>query len=73
MKLIGAANFAASYDDIKAGTYFGSVMHFKVYDEQNALKVAVEVAEDQTGPKKDFINTPPVIAANINQFNRPVF
>lgn len=73
VKIVGAANFAVGYDAIKAGDFYGSVVQSPVEDAQNALKVAVEVAEGQPVPKEDFINTPPVTAANINQFSRPVF
>jgi ribose transport system substrate-binding protein len=73
VKIVGAANFADGYDAIKAGDFYGSVVQSPVKDAENALKVAVEVAEGQPVPKEDFIDTPPVTAANINQFTRPVF
>ena len=73
VKIVGAANFADGYDAIKAGDFYGSVVQSPVEDAQNALKVAVQVAEGQPVPKEDFIKTPPVTSANINHFSRPVF
>jgi ribose transport system substrate-binding protein len=73
IKLVGATNFAVGYDAIKSGEYYGSVVQSPVEDARNALKVAVEVAEGQSVPKLDFIQTPQITGTNINQFSRPVF
>ena len=73
IKIVGATNFAVGYDAMKKGLYYGSVVQSPVTDAQNALKVAVEVAEGQSVPKNDYIKTPPITQANMDQFSRPVF
>lgn len=73
IKITGATNFGVGYDAIKAGCYYGSVVQSPVEDAQNALKLAVEVAEGQSVPETSYIDTPPITKKNIDKYQRPVF
>lgn len=73
IKLVGATNFAVGYDAIKDGDYYGSVVQSPVVDARNALRVAVRVAEGQPVKKLEYIDTPPITQANVDEFERPVF
>lgn len=73
IKIVGATNFAAGYDAIKANDYYGSVVQSPVTDAQNALRTAIRVAEGEEVSKTEFIDTPPITKENADTFSRPVF
>lgn len=73
MIFVGATNFGVGYDAIKAGEYYGSVYQSPVEDAKNALKTAQQILSGEQVPKQNFFETPPISAANIDDFSKPVF
>lgn len=73
MIFVGATNFAVGYDAIKAGEYYGSVSQSPVTDAENAFATAIKIVNNETLPKYNYFDTPKITAANLNEFQRPVF
>jgi len=64
---------ADAYDAIKAGDYSASVLQSPEADAKSALKVALDIAQGRTPPKKVFIDTPAVTRESISRLPRPGF
>jgi ribose transport system substrate-binding protein len=65
--------YGNSYDAIKAGEYYGSVLQSPIVDAQAAIKAAVLIAEGKNPPKIMYFDTPAVSKENIDKFERPNF
>jgi ribose transport system substrate-binding protein len=73
IKIVGATLFKDGYEAIKEGSYYGSVVQSPIIDAQNALQVAVRIAEGEKVPKVNNIETQPITQANLTQFQPPSF
>jgi ribose transport system substrate-binding protein len=73
IKIVDATLFKDGYDAIKEGVYYASVVQSPVTDAQNAIKVAVQVAEGQSVPESAYFETPAITESNLNQFPVPTF
>ncbi|MGW1419912.1 sugar ABC transporter substrate-binding protein [Bradyrhizobium manausense] len=73
IKFTDCTLFAAGYDAIKSGDYYGSVLQSPVLDARSALQAAIRIAESQKVEKTLYFDTPAITLDNINQFERPSF
>ena len=73
IKLTDPTCFAADYDGIVRGDYYGSVWQSPVEDARAALKAAILAAIGEKLPSKMYFNTPPISVDNVSQFQRPAF
>ncbi len=70
---IGATNFAVGYEAIERGEYYGSIYQSPVDDAEAALQTALDILAEKDVPKMNFFETPKITAANIDEFEKPVF
>ncbi|SFU80869.1 sugar ABC transporter substrate-binding protein [Halomonas korlensis] len=70
---IGATNFAVGYEAIERGEYYGSIYQSPVDDAEAALQTALDILAGKEVPKMNFFETPKITAANIGEFEKPVF
>lgn len=70
---IGATNFAVGYEAIGRGEYYGSIYQSPVDDAEAALQTALDILAQKDVPKMNFFETPKITAANIDEFEKPVF
>ena len=71
---VGATNFAAGYEAMAAGEYWGSVYQSPVLDAENALKTTLDVLKMKKNQK--FFNhfkTPKITQENMKEFVKPLF
>ncbi|MBS9403850.1 sugar ABC transporter substrate-binding protein [Halomonas sp. TRM85114] len=73
MVFIGATNFAVGYEAIERGEYYGSIYQSPVDDAEAALQTALDILAGKKVPKMNFFETPKITAANIGEFEKPVF
>lgn len=68
-----ATLFAAGYDAIKKGDYYGSILQSPKEDARTAVKAAVLLGLGEDVPELMYMQTPAVTKENIDEFERPVF
>ena len=73
IKFTDCTLFAAAYDEIKAGRYYGSVLQSPVVDAKAAVQAAVQIVEGQELPKNVFFKSPAVTVKTVGEFERPTF
>ncbi|PWJ93787.1 MULTISPECIES: sugar ABC transporter substrate-binding protein [Mesorhizobium] len=73
IKFTDCTLFAAAYDEIKAGNYYGSVLQSPVVDAQAAIQAAIQIAEGKELPKQLFFASPSITQKNIADYPRPTF
>jgi len=73
IKQTDATMYQSSYDLIKEGKYYGSVLQSPDEDARLAIKTAVLVAQGVEVPDMIYMETPVVNAATIGSIERPNF
>ncbi|MER9169368.1 sugar ABC transporter substrate-binding protein [Mesorhizobium australicum] len=73
IKFTDCTLFAAAYDEIKAGNYYGSVLQSPVVDAQAAVQAAIQIVEGKELPKQLFFASPSITQKNIADYPRPTF
>jgi ribose transport system substrate-binding protein len=68
-----ATLFAAGYDAIKRGEYYGSILQSPKEDAQTAVRAAVLIGVGADVPELMYMKTPSVTKENVDEFERPVF
>lgn len=73
VKIVGVTLYASGYDAIQKGDYYGSVFQSPVDDANNAVKLAIQIAEGQEVPREQILDAPAIDRTNISKFLRPAF
>lgn len=68
-----ATLFAAGYDAIKDGDYYGSILQSPKEDARTAVRAAVLLGLGEEVPELMYMETPAVTKENVDEYERPVF